>query len=99
MRFPRWSARDWRQFVALSLLAAGNVPLTFVLHEALTVVTSNPRNAAALMLGVETGALIAINLIGLSAVLGRRTFKFKVGDQMVEATGGAAERVLNRAEE
>lgn len=99
MRLPRWAARDWRQFIALSLLAAGNVPLTFVLHEALTVVSANPRNAAALMLGAETGALIAINLIGLSAVLGRRTFKFKVGDQVIEAAGGGAERVLNKAEE
>lgn len=94
----RWSARDWRQFVALTLLAAGNVPLSALLWVAIDAVDRNPRNGSALTLGLAIAGLIASDLIGVSAVLGRRTFKFKVGDAQIDATGGAADRVLNQVE-
>lgn len=95
---PSWTARDWRQFVALTLLAAGDFPLSFLLGWTLGIVSANPRNGAALTLGLGMIGLIAINRIGISAVLGRRTFRFKVGDAAIDASGGAAERVLDQAE-
>ncbi len=93
-----WSARDWRQFIALTLLAAGNIPLTALLGWALWAVEHNPRNASALTLGLAIAGLIAADLLGVSAVLGRRTFRFKVGDAEIGASGEGAERLVARIE-
>jgi len=93
-----WTARDWRQFVALTLLAAGDMPLTALLGWALWILWHQPRNGGTVMIAMGIVSLIAINRIGVSAVLGRRTFKFKVGDTVIDATGGAAERLIDRTE-
>ena len=93
-----WTARDWRQFVALTLLAAGAIPLTILLGWALWIIQANPRNGAALTLGLAVSGLIAADLLGVSAVLGRRTFRFKVGDAEIGATGEGAERLVGQLE-
>lgn len=92
-----WTARDWRQFTALTLLALAAIPLTMILAAALVVVYYQPHNAKAFYLGLATAALILVDLVCLGAILGRRTFRFKVGDNEVEATGDAGERVLEGA--
>jgi len=93
-----WTPRDWRQFVALTLLALGNIPLTGMLGWCLAILDRQPGSAGVMTLGIGIVALIAINLIGLSAVLGRRSFRFKVGDATIDATGGGAERLLDKME-
>jgi hypothetical protein len=92
-----WSARDWRQFAALMLLALAAIPLTMVMAAALWAVHVNPRNDDAFWLGQSAALLVLADLIGLSAILGRRTFKFKVGSADLEATGEDADRVLDHA--
>lgn len=93
-----WTARDWRQFTALTLLALAAIPLTLILAGSLVVVYVDPRNAKAFYLGLATAGLILVDLVCLGAILGRRTFRFKVGGSEVEATGDAGERVLEGAE-
>lgn len=95
----RWSARDWRQFCALLLMALGNLPLTACLAYAQHCVAVNPRNWSAFWLGQSVALLIGLNFIGLSAILGRRTFKLKAGDKEIEATGESGERVARHIEE
>lgn len=92
-----WTARDWRQFTALTLLALAAIPLTLILAGSLIVVRLDPENAKAFYLGLATAALILVDLVCLGAILGRRTFRFKVGDNEVEATGEDGERVLEGA--
>lgn len=94
----RWTARDWRQFIATILMALAAVPLSAALYAAQWSVHVAPGNQFAFWLGQSAAALIAIDLVGLSAILGRRTFKFRVGENEMEATGEDAERVLDRAE-
>lgn len=93
-----WTARDWRQFFALMLMALAAVPLTAVMAASLWIVHREPRNYYAFWLGQSAAALIAIDLIGLSAILGRRTFRFKVGDNEINATGDDGERVLGQGD-
>jgi hypothetical protein len=93
-----WTARDWRQFTALTLLALAAIPLTLILAGALVAVYYQPRNVFAFNLGLATAALILVDLVCLGAILGRRTFRFKVGDNEVEATGEDGERVLEGAD-
>ncbi len=93
-----WTARDWRQFSALMLMALAAIPLTAVMAAALWIVQMAPRNHYAFWLGQSSAALIALDLIGLSAILGRRTFRFKVGDNEINATGEDGERVLDGGE-
>jgi len=93
-----WTARDWRQFVALSLLALSAIPLTAVMSVALYFVSVDARNAHAFWLGQSAAGLILVDLIGLSAILGRRTFKFKVGNAEVNAVGEDGEKILEDAQ-
>lgn len=93
-----WTARDWRQFAATMLLAAAAVPLTIALYWAQYTVQADPANQFAFWLGIAAAALIAIDIVGVSSILGRRTFKFRVGENEMEATGEDADRVLDRAE-
>lgn len=90
-----WTARDWRQFTALTLLALAAIPLTAVLAAALVIVHLDRGNAHAFWIGIATAVLIFADLIGLSAILGRRTFRIKVGANELNATGEDAERVLD----
>ncbi len=93
-----WTARDWRQFSALMLMALAAIPLTGVMAAALWIVHAMPRNHYAFWLGQSAAALIALDLLGLSAILGRRTFRFRVGDNELQATGEDGERVLDGGE-
>lgn len=63
----------------------------------LWIVQIDPRNHYAFWLGQSAAVLIALDLLGLSAILGRRTFKFRVGNNEVEATGEDAERIMEQA--
>jgi len=92
----KWTARDWRQFIALILLSLAAVPLTGVLIYALWIVFQNPNNAKAFWLGVYTATLILADLVGVSAILGRRTFRFKVGDAEVHAEGEDADALMEK---
>ena len=92
-----WTARDWRQFSALLLMALAALPLTMVMAASLYIVKIDPRNHYAFWLGQSAAGLIALDLLGLSAILGRRTFKFQVGANSVEATGEDADRIMEQA--
>lgn len=99
MRWPAsWSARDCRQFVALTLLAAGALPLSAAFVLAQITVWHDPDNKRAEHLGMAAAMLIGIDLFGVSAILGRRTFKLKVGSSELGATGEDGDRVLNRSD-
>lgn len=89
-----WTARDWRQFTALTLLALAAVPLTAIIAAALLIVYQQPGNHYAFWLGQAAAGLILVDLLGLSAILGRRTFRLKAGSNEIEATGEDGERVL-----
>lgn len=94
----KWTARDWRQFIAIIFLALANIPLSVAFFWAQYTVHFAPDNDFAFWLGIAAGSLIAIDIIGLSAILGRRTFRFKVGENEMEASGEEAERVMEQAE-
>lgn len=89
-----WTARDWRQFSALMLMALAAIPLTMIMAASLWIVHLFPHNHYAFWLGQSAAGLIALDLLGLSAILGRRTFKIRVGDKELDMTGEEAERVL-----
>lgn len=94
----KWTARDRRQYIATILLALANIPLTASLYAAQWTVRENPKNYYAFWLGVAAAALIGACVIGLSAILGRRTFRFKVGDNEMEASGEDAEKIMENAQ-
>ena len=98
MQLPTWTARDWRQFIAIIFLAIANLPLSAAFGWAQYTVYLDPQNHFAFWLGIAAGALMAVDIIGLSAILGRRTFRFKVGDNEMEASGEDAERIMEKAE-
>jgi len=89
-----WTARDWRQFSALMLMALAAIPLTAIMAASLWIVHLLPKNHYAFWLGQTAAGLIALDLVGLSAILGRRTFRIRVGDKELDMTGEDAERVL-----
>lgn len=95
-----WTARDWRAMLGVLLLGAGGIAVTVLGWRALSVVaekSSSPWPAA--YFGYGCLALIGIVLTGFSAILGRRTFKFRVGDNELEASGEEAERFLGKVED
>lgn len=94
-----WTARDWRSLWAVLLLGGGGIATTALAWRALDKLTEkamSPWPIAYFAYGCLL--LIGIVLFGFSAILGRRTFKFRVGDNEMEATGEDADRVLERAE-
>lgn len=94
-----WTARDWRMLVGILMLGGGGIAVTGLAGWSLTIVaekSTSPWPAA--YFGYACLGLIGIVLTGFSAILGRRTFKFRVGDNEMEATGEDAERVLDRSE-
>lgn len=93
----RWTARDWRQSIALLLLSMAAIPLTGVVYYALWIVSYAPSNDNAFWIGIAAAGLILSDLIGVSAILGRRTFRFKVGDAEVHAEGEEGDAVLEQA--
>lgn len=90
-----WTARDWRQFTALTLMSLGGIPLTGIIVGALVVVYHNPQNHYAFWIGIAAAVLLLTDHLGISAILGRRTFKIRVGDKELDMTGEDAERVLS----
>lgn len=93
-----WTARDWRQFIAIILLALANLPLTASLYWAQWTVQEAPKNHYAFWLGVCAAGLIFVDLACLGMILGRRTFRFKVGDREIEASGDNGENILEQAQ-
>jgi hypothetical protein len=93
-----WTARDRRQYIATILLALANIPLTASLYAAQWTVRENPHNHYAFWLGVCAASLIGACIIGLSAILGRRTFRFKVGENEMEASGEDADKIMEQAQ-
>ena len=95
----KWTARDWRQFVALTLLAAGDIPLTMLLGYSLWILWQQPRNGGALTIALGIIGLIAVNRIGISAVLGRRKFNLTLpGGTRIEGSGEGMEQVVGKME-
>lgn len=90
-----WTARDWRRMVGIVFLGAGGVAVTVLAWRALTLLaekSTSPWPVAYFAYGLLV--LIGIVLTGLSAILGRRTFKLKVGGNTVESVGeDAADRL------
>lgn len=94
----KWTARDWRQFIATILLALANVPLTVALYAAQWTVRENPHNHYAFWMGICAAGLIGADIVGISAILGRRTFRFKVGENEMEASGEDADKIMEQAQ-
>lgn len=96
-----WTARDWRRMVGIVFLGAGGIACTGIAWRALTLLaekSNSPWPVAYFAYGCLI--LIGIVLTGLSAILGRRTFKLKVGGNTVETVGEeAADRIQDAAEE
>jgi hypothetical protein len=81
------------------MLGGGGISMTGLAAWALTIVaekSASPWPAA--YFGYGCLILIGIVLTGFSAILGRRTFRFRVGDNELEASGEDAERVLDKGE-
>lgn len=94
-----WTARDWRMLIGILMLGGGGISMTGLAAWALTIVAQksvSPWPAA--YFGYGCLILIGIVLTGFSAILGRRTFRFRVGDNELEASGEDAERVLDKGE-
>lgn len=94
-----WTARDWRALIGVAMLGGGGVAMTALAWRSLTVLAEksvSPWPVAYFAYGCLM--LIGIVLLGFSAILGRRVFKFRVGDNELEASGEEAERALDRAE-
>lgn len=94
-----WSPRDWRMLTGILMLGGGGIAMTALAGWALTIVAEksvSPWPAA--YFGYGCLILIGIVLTGFSAILGRRTFKFRVGENEIEASGEEAERVMERGE-
>lgn len=95
----RWSARDWRAFMGVMMLGGGGIAVTVLAWRALTITaekSTSPWPAAYFAYGCLI--LIGVVLTGFSAILGRRTYKLRVGDKELEMTGEEAERVLGEVE-
>lgn len=96
-----WTARDWRRMVGIVFLGAGGIASTVVAWRALTLLadkSTGPWPVAYFSYGCLV--LIGIVLTGLSAILGRRTFKMTVAGNVVESVGDdPAERGQNAAED
>lgn len=85
--------------VGILMLGGGGIAMTGLAAWALTIIadkSTSPWPAA--YFGYACLALIGVVLTGFSAILGRRTFKFRVGENAIEATGEDAERVLDKGE-
>ncbi|UZW55569.1 hypothetical protein NUH86_01820 [Sphingobium sp. JS3065] len=95
-----WSASDWRRLIGIVFLGAGGVACTVIAGSALTVIaekSSSPWPAA--YFGYGCLVLIGIVLTGLSAILGRRTFKLKLGGNTVESLGEDTVDAIQKAAE
>jgi hypothetical protein len=96
-----WTARDWRRMVGILLLGIGGVACTLIAWRALTLLAEkSPGPWPVAYFAYGCLVLIGIVLTGLSAILGRRTFKLKVAGNEVETLGeDAADRLDDAIEE
>jgi hypothetical protein len=90
-----WTARDWRRMAGILFLGLGGIVVTILAWRSLTLLAEKSRSPwPVAYFAYGTLVLIGIVLTGLSAILGRRTFKLKVGPNTVESVGeDAADRV------
>jgi len=95
----RWSPRDWRGLLGVIMLGGGGIAVTVLAWrslDALAAKSTSPWPVAYFAYGCLV--LIGVVLTGFSAILGRRTFKFRVGDNEIATTGEEADRLLDRTE-
>lgn len=96
-----WTARDWRRMVGIVFLGGGGIAVTALAWHSLTLLaerSQSPWPVAYFAYGLLV--LIGIVLTGLSAILGRRTFRLKVGGNTVETVGEeAAGRIQDALEQ
>jgi hypothetical protein len=82
--------------VGIVFLGAGGIACTIIAWRALTLLAEKSPGPWP----VAYFAYGCLVLIGMSAILGRRTFRLKVGGNTVESVGeDAADRIKNAAEE
>lgn len=88
MKAPAWPPKDIRQFLTLILLAGGGVAMTIIVWRSVSILEA--AKAISPIANISYGALglIGIVFIGLTAVLGRRSFKGSAGPIQFEAEGG-----------
>lgn len=94
-----WSPRDLRALIGVAMLGGGGIAVTVLAWKSLDAMaekSTSPWPVAYFAYGCLV--LIGVVLTGFSAILGRRTFKFRVGDNEVETTGEEADKLLERAE-
>lgn len=96
-----WSARDWRRLIGIVFLGAGGIACTIIAWLALTLLAQkSPGPWPVAYFAYGCLVLIGIVLTGLSAILGRRTFKLKLGGNTVESIGeDTADRIRAAAED
>lgn len=83
-----WSPSDWRRMVGILFLGVGGIVSTVLSAYSLKVLADKSNGPwAVAYFAYGTLVLIGIVLTGLSAILGRRTFKFKVGANEIESVG------------
>ena len=95
-----WTASDWRRLIGIVFLGADGVACTIIAWVALTFMaekSTSPWPAA--YFGYGCLVLIGIVLTGLSAILGRRTFKLKIGGNTVESLGEDTVDAIKKAAE
>lgn len=86
-----WTARDWRRMVGIVFLGAGGVACTIIAWLALSLLAAkSPGPWPVAYFAYGCLVLIGIVLTGLSAILGRRTFKLRVGGNTMESVGEEA---------
>lgn len=95
-----WTASDWRRLIGIVFLGAGGIACTIIAWVALTF-TAEKSNSPwpAAYFGYGCLVLIGIVLTGLSAILGRRTFKLQVGSSTVESLGEDTVDAIQKAAE
>lgn len=95
----KWTPRDLRALVGIIMLGGGGIAVTVLAWKSLTILaekSTTPWPAA--YFGYGCLVLIGVVLTGFSAILGRRTFKFRVGENEIEASGEEADKILERAQ-
>lgn len=105
-----WSPRDWRQMLGIILLGMGGVASTGVCVFAIYALWHMPEPVVEALhsrenakwigwIGLIGGALgIIIVLTALSTILGRRTYRLKVGEHEAIMAAEDAERVFGQSE-
>ena len=87
-----WSARDWRRMTALVALCGSGVAMTVLAGWALWLTAQrSPGPWPTTYIAFGALGIILAAVTGLSAILGRRTYKAKIGGATIESTGEPGE--------